>query len=44
MEIQKVFVNPNGGTAVLKCPHCGNEDPRSVQLDAVLRFKAEQKG
>ena len=24
MEIQKVFVNPNGGTAVLKCPHCGN--------------------
>jgi hypothetical protein len=24
VEIQKIFVNPKGGTAVLKCPHCGN--------------------
>ena len=38
MEIQKVFVNPAGDTAVLKCPYCG-----TARTPDVGRFKGSRR-
>ena len=38
MEIMKVYVNPDGDRAVLKCPHCG-----TARTQDVGRFKGSKR-